>query len=201
MSRLPTADFCLECLETSDYTWYGGRPFEAHCAHAPTCRPFPASIEGTRYEYLALVSTLDRDFQLQSMHEEGYTLAITTVIHNLNTEFVKAVHAHEARYRQDPTGLEVFITSHAASVSIDPQPRTAIPGKSQTPHIMYAKAMAYPRLQQGDHGWYIWRAAIRDLNKSMMKIIEKWDESDYRPGDQTCLQDWIQDFPLPLEDF
>lgn len=61
--------------------------------------------------------------------------------------------------------------------------------------------MTYACLQQGDHGWYIWRAAIRDFIKSMIKIIDKWDESDYRPGDQTYLQVWIQDFPLPLEDF
>lgn len=40
---------------------------------------------------------------------------------------------------------------------------------------------------------------MKDFYRTIMKLIDEYDESDYGYGDVTYLQDWIQKFPLPLD--
>ncbi|KAI2787075.1 hypothetical protein POX_f07432 [Penicillium oxalicum] len=194
MEDIPNEDFCLPCLERSDRLWRGGEPFRVQCDHTAACQPFPASLEGTRLEYLALITTIDWNFKYSAMNPDSYNAKTTEAIHNLNAEFTKAVGVHQRRYLDDQAGLESFCASHRAS--IDPQKPISEKG---IPGALYAKATTKPRLQWGDHGWYIWQAAVKDFNRTMMKLIDEYDESDYVYGDETCLQAWIRKFPLPLK--
>lgn len=195
MDQWPNEFFCILCLEDYDSQWHGRTPFRVECDHTPACQPFPASIEGTRLEYLALVTTLDPEFTLWTMHPESWNEKLIEVVHTLNTEFVKAVRAHEGHFLNDHAGLDVFLTTHQPLDA----PQTPDPTKDRLPGALYAKATTKARLQRGDHGWYIWNAAVKQFNRSMMRLIEEYDEQEYPHGAETGLQEWVRKFPLPLD--
>jgi hypothetical protein len=101
---------------------------------------------------------------------------------------------HIRHFLNDQAGFDSFCVSHRASIN----PQAPILEKG-LPGVLYAEATTKPRLQRGDHGWYIWKAAVRDFHRTIMKLIDEYDESDYVYGDVTNLQDWIRKFPLPLD--
>jgi hypothetical protein len=195
MEDLLNKEFCLPCLEHCDYHWNRGEPFRVHYDKTADCQVFPASVEGTRLEYLAVIATMDQDFKYSAMSPDSYNEKTNQAIQNLNTEFAKAVRAHLHQYLNGEAGPTSFCASHRASIN----PQTPISEKG-LPGALYAKATTKLRLQRGDDGWYIWKAAMKDFNRTIKKLINEYDESDYAHGDKTCLQDWIRKFPLPLEE-
>lgn len=84
---------------------------------------------------------MDQDFKYSAMHPDSYNAKAIQAIHNLNTEFAKAIRVHLQRYMNDQAGLNSFCASHRAS--IDPQ--TPISEKG-LPGLLYAKATTKPRL-------------------------------------------------------
>ena len=116
------------------------------------------------------------------MNPDPYNAKMIQAVYNLNVEFAKAVTVHISHFSNDQAGLNSFCVSHRDSIN----PQAPIPEKG-LPGVLYAKATTKPCLQRGDHGWYIWTAAVKNFNRIVMKLINEYDESDYVYSDAIYL--------------
>lgn len=191
--RVPT--FCLPCFELYAQRFDGDEPFYVPCAHAPTCPPFPPTIEGTRLQFLSIIAFVDDSFTHPNAGDNSdHTWAHEAAerVRNLATGFVKAVGVHERLFAEDFAGLRNFHTSHLVAL----EPQRADPNDSEA-NQLYALSTTYPSLKHGDHGWKLWEAAVFDFYDSIKALIDETDEGDYDPEDKTCVDDWVRDFPVP----
>ncbi|KAJ5471880.1 hypothetical protein N7539_008823 [Penicillium diatomitis] len=182
--------FCLECLKRSPIDWMGDKPLQIKC------QPIPANIEGSRYEYLALVWMTHVEFENALQPQEPilpqeHHQALTQIVRNLTSNFVAAIET----YQQQEVRKETCIVNVCENL----KPRTARKNFYQQAQNLYAEAIKFPRLRPENAGWEIWETAICQFNEEMMVWTERFDQSQNDFVVRTKLQEWLECFPLPLK--